>query len=320
MDFIKYFQQLRNKQVQHRDEKDRLGTDKVDNAVSDIPDTPAKPIAESGAAPTTSLASNLLNQQIDQNAKMIAAYHLYPDPDQQSAIQNLFKIKLEIDKPKESALEHRAERIKENLGSAECHQAIREERWGHTVFCPYCYATDIERLPPHTQIAPFNFKYLCLACHSRFNDDSLTPFEIKPPTLETWMECWFLLGCTDSLEFIANKLHLDVAEVKYMVAELKKSFHGNQPLAKLSSYENWHHNYNEKIATRTEKQLSFKKKQELYRGETTEQAKDTAELRRQKSRKVIGPDKPSSASSAGGPSSSGGATTETSGHRPKSKL
>ncbi len=203
-----------------------------------------------------------------------------------STLENLSKIKHILDNPKEESPEERFNEIKKLLSEAECYETIREERWHPTVYCPNCHSTDIQVLGKEQQVAPHNFCYLCLMCRSRFNDDTKAPFEFNMPPLDVWIQCWFLLGCSNSLEYIAAKLNLGIDTVKQMVKELQETFKTKQPLTRTMSYEEWYKQYSHTYTQRIKEEiLSHKRKTELHQGYATGQEADTAELRRQKERK-----------------------------------
>lgn len=273
MDFFKYF-----KYLQQGREQDK----------ADAPQQAPNDVAANNDVVHPSLSGTFLADQIERSANMLAAYreaNTVAGVAEQKAVleEHLQAIKQAVEQPKEADLDPRFATIKENLGAAECGQTIRDERWQGTVYCPYCSATNIERLPPTAQLSAYNFRYICLECRSRFNDDSRTPFEAKIPTLDTWMQCWFLLGCTESIDYIAAKLNLEPEQVKSMATELRRVFNANQPLTHLMSYELWHQAHAEKISSRIHSEIILKK-QELFRGNAVTQPKDTAELRRQKER------------------------------------
>jgi transposase-like protein len=199
--------------------------------------------------------------------------------------ENLSKIKHLVDLPKEEAPNARFEAIKKTLTEEECYNVVREERWQPTIYCPNCYSTDVQVLDKEQQLSAYNFKYLCLMCRSRFNDDTKTPFEFRMPPIDVWIQCWFLLGCSNSIEYIAAKLNMDINTVKQMVQELQNTFKTKQPLTRTMNYEEWSKQYSQ-ICSKTIKEniLTRKKENELHGGVSINQETDTAETRRQKNR------------------------------------
>jgi len=213
--------------------------------------------------------------------------NILPIAEEPSTAENLSKIKHIIENPKEDSPDARFNEIKDIVSEAEYYQTVREERWQPTVYCPNCHSTNIQVLAKEQQIAPHNFRYLCLMCRSRFNDDTKAPFEFSMPPLDVWIQCWFLLGCSNSLEYVAAKLNLDISIVKQMVKELQDTFKVKQPLTRTMSYEEWSRQYSQTFVHRVKEEILGRKRNvELHHGEATGQPKDTAELKRQKQRKV----------------------------------
>lgn len=183
-----------------------------------------------------------------------------------------------LSEPKEEAPELRFTQIKQHLGTAECHETVRQERWQPKIRCPKCQSSKIKRVAQLPGKSPNNHRYRCLNCDTEFNDDTDTPMEKGLPPLNIWMQCWYLMGCTESLSFIAHKLGLDMSIVELMVRELKKLFNANQPLSKLSKETEWH-----KQALDMRKQLKedLLKNYERLNANIATQPKDTTEFRRQ---------------------------------------
>lgn len=148
------------------------------------------------------------------------------------------------------------------------------------IYCPNCYSTDIQLLAPEQQTTEHHFKYLCLLCRTRFDDDTKTPFDFILPTIEVWLQCWFLLNSHHSLEYIANKLHVDIAIVKLMVQELNAMF-TSQTITADTDYSKWKQKYGQYYAEKITLTIFKKKTQELHTGMAINQPIDTAEIRRQ---------------------------------------
>lgn len=197
-------------------------------------------------------------------------------------LANMQMLKSIVDQPKEDRPELRFNQIRTHLGEPECHQTVREERWHPSVFCPYCESTNVKRLDPAEQKSRYNFRYQCVSCSKKFNDDSETPFEGGFPPLEVWMQVWYLVGCTTSLPYIAAKLNLDPQLVQQMINQLQKVFNAKQPLTKFLKYEEW-----AKQAGHYKKAIKehIMKKGDLLKGYSVTQPGDTAEYRRQKERR-----------------------------------
>jgi transposase-like protein len=181
------------------------------------------------------------------------------------------------DKPDESFKE-----INQHLGPAESSETLRQERWHGKVHCPYCNSKHIKLLAKQHKTSKDDHKYKCLECHETFNDDSETKIEVGVPPLQSWMLCWYLLGCTSSLQYIANKLGLSITIIEMMINHMQKLFKAEQPLTHMLSFEEWAAQHGIKYQPVLEAEIV--KQTELYRGETTGVAKDTHEYRRQKER------------------------------------
>jgi transposase-like protein len=209
-----------------------------------------------------------------------------------STLFNLSKIKEETNKPKQDSPDAAFAIIQNHLGNAESSETLRIERWQDQVRCPYCNSNDIKRLSVVDQKSEDIYTYLCLACNSTFNDDSETEFEGPTPPLNTWMMCWYLLGCTNSLQYIASKLGLSVSAVEVMVRHMQKMFNAQQPMKNFLSFEEWSAQHGTHYQKVLEKALD--KIAERMRGYSVGQEQDTAEVRKQRTRaeKDAGANKP----------------------------
>lgn len=205
------------------------------------------------------------------------------DPPSQDTLKRLAKIKSLIDEPQESSPEIRFSKIQEQMNEAVCHETIRQERFNPTIYCPYCYATNVERLAYAHQISEHNYRYECLNCGEYFNDDSDTPFEQDNPPLHIWMQVWYLIGCTSSYQYIASKLNMDLATVEHMILQLQRTFKVTRPLTKFKSFEEWE----QKLGLLYKKKIKgmMAKRKDLLAGESTEQPSDTAEHRKQRDKR-----------------------------------
>jgi len=156
-----------------------------------------------------------------------------------SVIANLAQLKMLIQAPKEDAPELRFSKIKQYLGEPECHETVRRERWRIQIECPKCKSINLKRITQLSSKTPLNHRYRCLECDTIFNDDSDTPFESEVPSLNIWMQCWYLMGCTESHRYIANKLNLDITTVEWMIQRLQKTFGTKQPLLEPLGASQW---------------------------------------------------------------------------------
>lgn len=201
--------------------------------------------------------------------------------EREQVLDNLKVLKKIVDQPKENDLNElslRFSEINKHLGDPECHETVRQDRWKNNIQCPNCQSTHLKRLQQLASKSPHNHRYRCLDCLLEFNDDSETPLEKGAPPLNIWMQCWYLMGCTESLTYIATKLNLDLPTIEYMVRQLQKTFNAQKPLTHFLGYEDW-----SKQAFELRKQLKedLLKQYELLDANVATIPKDTTEFRRQ---------------------------------------
>jgi len=149
----------------------------------------------------------------------------------------------------------------------------------HTsICCPNCQSTHLKQVVQ--LISPLSYKhhYRCLDCDTEFNDQSGTAFEKPLPPLNVWMQCWYLMGCTESLSYIANTLNLDLGLIEFMVRQLQKTFNATKPVIHLLDFEEWDKNTSE-----MQKQLKedLIKHYEALNANIATTPWDTSEFRRQ---------------------------------------
>lgn len=154
-------------------------------------------------------------------------------------LQNLMALKSLVEKPKEAVPDERATEITERVGIPESFETVRQERWHPHIQCPNCSSSNLKRLAQLPSQSSHNHRYRCLECLLEFNDDSGTPLESGQPPVNIWMQCWYLMGCTDSLTYIAAKLNLDLATVERMAQQLKQIFNAQKPLTRFLSFDDW---------------------------------------------------------------------------------
>lgn len=183
-----------------------------------------------------------------------------------------------VDQPKEEKPELRFTQIKQELGPSETHETIRQERWLKDIHCPSCKSVNLKRLPQVPSKSPHNHRYQCLDCDTIFNDDTDTPMEQGVPPINIWMQCWYLMGCTDSLNYIAQKLGLDLSVVEMMVDRLQKTFLAQKPLTRFMGFEEWN-KQSQHLKTQLKEDLL--REYELLNANVATVPKDTAEYRRQ---------------------------------------
>lgn len=148
--------------------------------------------------------------------------------------ENLSNLKQWVDEPKEPQPDLRFFHIKNHLKTPEVYETLRQERWQPMIHCPDCQSYNISRLVQMPPEPPENHRYRCLDCFLEFNDDTGTPMgDSAPPTIQTWIECWYLWGCTDSLNYIAHRLGLDIHTIERMLYLLQQLFQAERPLSRL---------------------------------------------------------------------------------------
>ena len=165
----------------------------------------------------------------------------------QDILEQLMILKASMAQPKEEKLDLRAAEIKEKMGIAASFETVRLERWLPNFQCPNCKATHIKRLASLASESPHNYRYRCLECLLEFNDDSGTPLETGLPPINIWMQCWYLMGCTDSLTYIAAKLNLDLTTLEAMAQQLKRIFKGQKPLTHFLDVASWRKQAEEQV-------------------------------------------------------------------------
>lgn len=228
----------------------------------------------------TSLATTRSLESLKQQDELLNIYQEIETEklQRETVLNNLKALKEITEAPPEENLELRFAKIKEHLHTPESYETLRQERWYEGINCPNCQSKQLKRLPPIPPQSPHKHRYLCLACNLQFDDESGTPFGTGIPPLNIWMQCWYLMGCTDSLPYIAARLNLDLNIIELMVVQLRRIFNTNKPLVKNLDFEAWN-----KQATDLRKQLSedLIKQYETLNANIATAPKDTTEFRRQ---------------------------------------
>lgn len=193
-------------------------------------------------------------------------------------LNHLIALRARLTEPKEESPELRATEITEQVALPESFETIRQERWYPNIHCPNCNATNLKRLAQVPSKSPHNHRYRCLECLLEFSDDSDTPLETGQPPLNVWMQCWYLMGCTDSLTYIAAKLNLDLTTVERMAQQLKRIFSVQKPRTNALDFDSWQKESKEQF-----KQLKddLIKQYELLDANVAITPKDLTEFRRQ---------------------------------------
>lgn len=217
---------------------------------------------------------------------------------QETVHANLRALKTLVDQPKETKeekLDLRFTKINQHLSEPENHETVRKERWDENIRCPKCQSNNLKRLPQTPPQSWHNHRYRCLECGTIFNDDSGTPMESGIPPLSVWMQCWYLMGCTDSLNYIAAKLGLEIGVIEFMSQQLQKIFNAKKPLTRFLGYDEWS---KQSLHLRDQLKEDLMKQYELLNANVATVPKDTAEFRKQQNlRRDL---KPSTAPPSGG--------------------
>lgn len=222
------------------------------------------------------------NSEVEIATEMINAYRdRYADMDL-NVLRNLIELKDITKSQKHAEPEESYKEIQARLGEAESIETLRQERWHNKINCPSCGSRKTHILSNNEKLSHDNFSYCCLDCKLYFNADTGTPIEKGTPPLSIWMLCWYLLGCTDSIQYISSKLSLDIQTVENMIRHMRKLFKAEQPLQHFMSFDEWSLKHGKSYKERIQHEML--KKKELYMGDTIHVPTDTAEYRRQKTR------------------------------------
>lgn len=192
--------------------------------------------------------------------------------------KNLAALKTLMDAPKEEAPEVRYTKIKQLLNPPVQHETMRHERMQPNIHCPDCSSGNIKRLVQLAGTSPLKHRYRCMDCGLVFNDDTGTPLEHDVPPLNIWMQCWYLMGCTESLSYIATKLNIELTTVEWMVEQLRRIFNAQRPLTRFIDYDEWS---KQSVNLRNQLKEDLLRQYEQLSADIATTPKDTAEFRRQ---------------------------------------
>ncbi|MDB6096360.1 MAG: transposase [Francisellaceae bacterium] len=201
-----------------------------------------------------------------------------PEGKLKEVIARLHALRKLLKNPRESNLDQRFLKISQFLGLEESHETLRQDRWQPEITCPYCASNEIMKIASHNFNIASYYHYQCQVCGAEFNDSTGSPFEKGVPPLQVWMQCWYLMACTNSINYISSKLQLDRVTVEQMMAHLQKFFQADKPLDKLENVEQ----SAEKTGFNTiQNKEDILKQYQRLNADTSTQPVDTAEHRRQ---------------------------------------
>jgi transposase-like protein len=118
------------------------------------------------------------------------------------------------------------------LDEAKCFELMRQHRWPDGVRCPDCDSAMVIR-NGHDDSQRHRQRYLCKACHGRFDDLSGTVLAGHHQPLRVWVLCLYLMGLNLSNRQIAEELGLCPSEAQAMTEHLRQGLVGRTPTAKL---------------------------------------------------------------------------------------
>jgi transposase-like protein len=118
------------------------------------------------------------------------------------------------------------------LDDAKCFDLVRQHRWPQGVRCPGCDSAAVIR-NGRDEAQPHRQRYLCKACHGRFDDLTNTVLAGHHQPLRVWVLCLYLMGLNLSNLQIAAELDLAASDVQAMTEHLRNGLAAQAPAAKL---------------------------------------------------------------------------------------
>src|SRR5918912_190960 len=118
------------------------------------------------------------------------------------------------------------------LDEAKCFELVRQHRWPDGVRCPDCDSAVVIR-NGHDEGQRHRQRYLCKACHGRFDDLTATVLAGHHQPLRVWVVCLYLMGLNLSNRQIAQELSLDAADVQAMTEQLRQGLVARAAVGKL---------------------------------------------------------------------------------------
>jgi transposase-like protein len=118
------------------------------------------------------------------------------------------------------------------LDDAKCFDLVRQHRWPQGVRCPGCDSAAVIR-NGRDETQAHRQRYLCKACHGRFDDLTNTVLAGHHQPLRVWVLCLYLMGLNLSNLQIAAELDLAASDVQAMTEHLRNGLAAQAPAAKL---------------------------------------------------------------------------------------
>src|SRR4029453_1652342 len=118
------------------------------------------------------------------------------------------------------------------LDEAKCFELVRQHRWPDGVRCPGCDSATVIR-NGHDDGQRHRQRYLCKACHGRFDDLTGTVLAGHHQPLRVWVLCLYLMGLNLSNRQIALELGLSGSDVQLMNEQLGHGLAARIPAATL---------------------------------------------------------------------------------------
>jgi transposase-like protein len=118
------------------------------------------------------------------------------------------------------------------LDEAKCFELVRQHRWPEGVRCPDCDSAVVIR-NGHDDGQRHRQRYLCKACHGRFDALSGTVLAGHHQPLRVWISGLYLMGLNLSNRQIAEELGLCPSEAQAMTEHLRQGLVSRTPAAKL---------------------------------------------------------------------------------------
>src|SRR4051812_28683795 len=118
------------------------------------------------------------------------------------------------------------------LDEAKCFELVRQHRWADGVRCPDCDSAVVIR-NGHDEGQRHRQRYLCKACHGRFDDLTGTVLAGHHQPLRVWLSCLYLMGLNLSNRQIVEELGLCSSDAQAMTEHLRHGLVSRAPAAQL---------------------------------------------------------------------------------------